>query len=180
MKAKCTLVLLSIVFLSSCQATADLIYGTNKSRKYSSKSEYLSSNFKNQDIQTAKVYFLPKSLYNQLATEINSKDLSMYYGIAEKYFASCDQMEMKSCSGQFETFYSKFKLAENGLTKTDIGSNSILKSLNLNADKKTAIFIYSYKFGRLNKQSFEFIEQHKNDRDFDYRFISIDNLDIAS
>ena len=184
MKRKIYLLPLLIVLLlvfNSCQTTANLIYGTNKSITYSSKSDYLNSNFKNKNIDKAKVCFLENEDFNQLANEIMSKNLSTYYGISGKYFISSDQMNIKSCSGQFETLYAKAEVNDGDLQKTEIAANAILKSLKLNPNKKTAIFIYSYKFGRINySKLFDVIKRLEKDDKFDYRLISFDNSDIKS
>lgn len=164
-----------------CQTTSKLIYGTNKSITYASKNNYLNENFQNKTIDTTKVVFLQNEAYNQLAYEIVSKKLSVYYGISGEYFISSDQMNMQSCSGQFETLYTKAESDDSELQKTEIIDNPILKNLALNPNKKTAIFIYSYKFGRLNNTKvFDIIKKLENDDNFDYRLLSLDNFDIKS
>ena len=167
--------------LISCQTTANLVYGTNKSKIYNSRTEYLNENFKKKNIEITKVHFLEKDLFNELANEIISKKLSVYYGISSKYFVSGDQLNIKSCSGQFETLYSKVESEDSDLQKSEVKDNIILQNLNLNPNMKTAIFIYSYKMGRLsNSKIYEVIKELEKNKDFDYRLISLDNVDIKS
>ena len=174
-----------ILFFSSivisCQTTANLVYGTNKSKIYNSRTEYLTENFKKKNIEITKVHFLEKVLFNELANEIISKKLSVYYGISSKYFVSGDQLNIKSCSGQFETLYNKVENEDSDLQKSEVKDNIILQKLNLNPNMKTAIFIYSYKMGRLsNSKIYKVIKELEKNKDFDYRLISLDNVDIKS
>ena len=166
---------------NSCQTTGNLVYGTNKSKIYSSKKEYISQNFSDRKINTNNVYILNEELFEQLSKEIINTKLSMYYGVADKYFVSGNQMTVKSCSGQFQTLYKKVGKDDSDLQKKSLDQNPILSSLNIDSNKKTAIFIYSYKMGTFaNSKIFDIIDQLKNEEDFEYRVISIDNSDIKS
>ena len=172
-------VLTLLAVCNSCQTLTNVFYGSNKNITYTSRRDYLEQNFQNKPIDTTKVCFLQKAVFNQLLIEMVSKDLSMYYGVSGKYFYSSDQQNIKSCSGQFETLYAKAGKNDAELNKTDVSTNSILQSLNLNPEKKTALFIFSYKFGRLsNSKIFDVIKSLEEDNQFDYRLISIDNSEI--
>lgn len=176
---KLLIILTLLAVCNSCQTLMNVFYGSNKKITYTSKRVYLEQNFQNKPIDTAKICFLQKEVFRQLLNEMVSKDLSMYYGVSGKYFYSSDQQNIKSCSGQFETLYAKVGTNDAELNKTDAGANSILQSLNLNPEKKTALFIFSYKFGRLsNSKIFDVIKSLEEDNQFDYRLISIDNSDI--
>ena len=184
MKQRFYIVNLFIIIFSiivSCQTTGNLVYGTNKSKTYNSVEEYISQNFDNKKIDSKKVYFLKEEKFAQMAKEIMNDKLSMYYGISDKYFVSGNQMTIKSCSGQFQNLYKKVGNDDSDLQKLPLNQNQILSSLNIDMNRKTAIFIYSYKMGSIaNSNVFEIIEHLKNEENFDYRIISLDNFDIKS
>ena len=175
------LIIILFSIITSCQTTGNLVYGTNKSKTFASTKEYISQNFDNKKIESEKVYFLNNEKFTQLANEIINNKLSMYYGISDKYFVSGNQMIIKSCSGQFQTLYKKVGSDDSDLQKLPLNQNQILSSLNIDANRKTVIFLYSYKMGSLaNSNIFEIIEHLKKEENFDYRLISLDNFDIKS
>lgn len=174
-----TILLLSILLIGiSCQTTSNVIFGTNKVKSFTSREDYF-KNFTGKSIDKEKVVFLNSELFDQLSQEIMSKKLSFYYGIAGKNFYSGDQLSVKSCSGQFQTLYSKADENDSDLKKENLKSNTIIESLKLQSGKKTAIFIYSYKLGRLsNSRIFDIINELNQKSNFDYRIISLDNNDV--
>lgn len=173
------ILLLSILLIGiSCQTTSNVIYGTNKVKSFTSKEDYYKI-FSGKSIDKEKVVFLNSELFYQFSQEIISKKLSIYYGIAGNNFYSGDQLNVKSCSGQFQTLYAKADENDSDLKKENLLSNPIIESLKLQPGKKTAIFIYSYKLGRFgNSRIFDIINDLNQKSNFDYRIISLDNNDV--
>jgi len=179
-KIKYSLLFILAIQTFSCQTTADFILGSNKTKTFISDDDYFEQNFAQKSIEKSKLIIPTNDQFDQLSYQMQSNSLSVYYGIANDYFYSGNQLNMKSCSGQFQTLYYKVGKDENGLDKQTVESNSFLKDFDLDKNKKTAIFIYSYKLGSMgNSKIFEVIsELRQQDPNFDYRIISLDKHDI--
>ena len=179
---KYLLLLILSIYTFSCQTTADLLLGSNKIKTFISDDDYFEENFANTSIERSKLIIPTNDQYVQLSNEIQSDSLNIYYGIVNDYFYSGNQLNMKSCSGQFQSLYYKVGKDENGLDKQTLESKSFLKNFDLDKNKKTAIFIYSYKLGSMsNSKIFDVINELKQkDSSFDYRIISLDKNDIKN
>ncbi|NUY82463.1 hypothetical protein HUK80_16275 [Flavobacterium sp. MAH-1] len=180
---KKTLLALSLIFLlEACQPTMNIINGSNKTLIFKDKQEYFEKNFSNSGIDSSKVVFLGEVKYNELAFEIQRNKLSTYYGIFENgaNFISSAQMHIPSCQGQIVTLFNKIGNDDVDVEKIATVNEKIHTELKLDADKKTIVFIYSYKLGRLQDSKIEsVIANLKQNKTFDYRLISLDNYDIT-
>lgn len=181
MKYKSLLLMSFLVLgLISCKSITSAILNTNSNRKFPSQEMYFEKLFASKKYTQEKIIFLSNSELSLIIDDIMDKRLSTYYGIVNgSSFVSADQLTVKSCQGQIATLYNQFKQRDNGIVINDASTVDVLKSLKLDSNKHTIIFLYSYKLGRLSKSKIDsVIEQLQKEDDFDYRIVSLDNQDI--
>ncbi|ESU20887.1 hypothetical protein FCR2A7T_12060 [Flavobacterium cauense R2A-7] len=171
--------LLLVVGLHSCKTISSLFYSANTQDKFPSKEIYIEKLF-SKKYPKEKVVFLSDIELSSVGDDILDKRLSTYYGIVNgDSFVSADQLTVKSCQGQIARLYRQFKEKDERIVMNDTSDVEVLKSLKLDSNKHTIIFLYSYKLGRLSKSKIDsVIEQLQKEDDFDYRIISLDNQDI--
>lgn len=148
--------------------------------RFTSQDNYFQKLFVDKKYSRDKVIFLSNAELSLLGHDIFEKKLSTYYGIATlRSFISADQLTVKSCQGQITNLYHSFE-KDKSIIVNDASSVEVLKNLKLNPAKKTIIFLYSYKLGRLSKVKIDsVIAELQYEEDFDYRIVSLDNNDIV-
>lgn len=180
MKLKSLSFLIIVFSLNSCNSLMSVAENVNKKDTFETKESYLETINKKAHFPTDKLIILNDNEFNSLMTEIISKRLSTYYGIANKnYFVSAEQLSIKSCSGQIKFLYQMFIDDSEEIKKSKNSEIALLTNLNLDNSKNTVIFLYSYKLGGLaNNKISTVITELEKENNFDYRIISLDNYDI--
>jgi len=151
--------------------------GINKSKVFPNTEMYKNETAKKTGLEKDKLIILGDTEFEALMSDVAKDHQSTFYGIVYKSeLVSANELNIKSCQGQITTLYHRISQVGANFQKYDI---SKIQSLQFDPNKKTVIMLYSYKLGKLaNTQVKPVIEVLKNDPEFDYYIISLDNLDI--
>jgi len=169
-----------LLSFSSCSNFISRIEGANQNKKFKNVEIYFDYVINSLHIPKEKLIILNDFSFQEFQKEIIENKLAMYYAIFDKEsYVSCNKLEDKSCSGQVINLYHQFNKKIIDTMKIDNDKLTLISKFNLDSSKKTLIFIYSYKLGKLvNSKIVSVINELIHEKDFDYRIISIDNYDI--
>ncbi|AWH84508.1 hypothetical protein HYN59_04970 [Flavobacterium album] len=174
-------ILLFIVFVFlSCNTLQSGYYNTNQQKTFPSVQSYIDTTAKETGLDASRIIVLKDAEFKSIATDIVRDGLSTYYGIAYKSeIISANELNIKSCQGQIIQLYRA--IPDKGqFLKSEISSFEYLRNLHFNPVKKTMVILYSYKLGGLTKAKIlPVIDGLKDDPDFEYYVISLDNPDIV-
>lgn len=155
----------------------DTYNNINQNKVFANIESYKNETVKKRGFEKDKIIILSDAELISLMEDVIKSHQSIFYGIVYKSeLISANELDNKSCWGQIKTLYHNISQDSIQLKKYDI---SKIQSLPFNPDKKTVILLYSYKLGKLaNTQVKPVIRELKDDPDFDYYIVSLDNLDI--
>ncbi|MFP9112988.1 hypothetical protein ACLI1A_03550 [Flavobacterium sp. RHBU_3] len=178
MCAKITSAVCGVLVLLVCSGCSvqETYFGANRKMSFSSKDDYLNFAEKSSGIPKEKFYLLGKDDVDMFRTDVIADKLSLYFGIVfEDNFVSGNQIEIKSCTGQIVNLYRKIPSQLDDVTVSKSDTVGVLSRLNVSKDKKTLVFIYSYKWGGFFKTKVsQVIKELSKDPDFDYVVVSMD------
>ena len=177
-----------IVLTYSCRPMYKSINGVNKKLNFNSKEDYKNFLQKKTKFDLDKFYFVNNDEFNLLLSNIVENKITYYYGVIEhgNLIASGSTLEEKnSCFGSIVK-----AINDSQINSKNIGNkkcfilNLYFKSFNneylkLNNNKKTIVFIYSYKLGKIANNISDMLK-HPSIENNDYIIISIDNLSIKN
>ncbi|MGQ2983580.1 hypothetical protein [Flavobacterium sp.] len=176
-----SIILLSVIFLSSCSSLQSVYYNANTQRQFATSQSYIETIAKETGLESNRIIILKEEAFNNIAADIVKDGLSTYYGIVyNSEIISANELNIKSCQGQIVQLYHAIPDASGRFSKSGITSFRYFDTLHFNPEKKTLILLYSYKLGGVAKAKIlPVIDELKKDLDFEYYVISLDNSDIA-
>ncbi len=176
----------SLLFIVSCKPIYESVNGINKQIKFESLNDYKDYINKHTKLNTEKLYFIGVENYNDFIFDVSKKRIVYYYGIFEdnKLIADgSDLQDKKSCYGSILK-----SIDTNAINSEFIGESNIPKFSYFNINKnpvtidltrKTVVFVYSYKLGKLSKNLEHLINGSQENDTLNYIILSLDNADIT-
>lgn len=172
--------------LVGCKPIYKSVNGINKQINFVSLNDYKNYLNEHTNLDTKKIYFVDNKNYSDLIFDVYKKRIIYYYGIFENNELIADGSNLKdknSCYGSI------LKAIDTNSNNTEfIGESNITKFsyfninknlVTINLTKKTVVFVYSYKLGKLSKTLEHLINESQENDTLNYIILSLDNADIT-
>ena len=139
--------------------------------------EYKSYVVNEANFEASKIIIVDADKVNQLMEYVTEHEMYTFYGIVSNYkVATAAQLSIKSCWGQFLDLCKRIDDEKSGITLQHVEDIPYLRDINFSPEKKTVVFIYSFKLGKRHVKHFikPIMDEIAKDPTLDYIVLSFD------